>query len=123
MQHVFARLHVGVGNFDPAHGGVFEDAFVDELLDIGDLRSGERAAVEVEGQLVRTDVGTFLRRILADDIVQRPMKKMRDGVVALDGEAARLVNAKNELVADGRDALALDEMKPSVAGLLRVRDL
>ena len=31
------------------------------------------------------DVGAFLRGILADDFVQRPVEQMRDGVVPLDG--------------------------------------
>ena len=80
-------LHVGVGDFGPAHAGVFEDAFVDELLDVGDLLRRERRAVEVEGQLVRADEGTFLRRLLAHDFVQRPVQQVRDGVMALDGVA------------------------------------
>ena len=70
--------------------GVFEDAFVDEFLDVGDLLRRERRAVEIEGQLVRPDEGTFLRRFLAHDFMQRPVQQMRDGVVALDGIAARL---------------------------------
>ena len=51
----FAVFHVGVGDFGPAHAGVFEDAFVDEFLNVGDLLRRERRAVEVEGQLVRAD--------------------------------------------------------------------
>ena len=79
---------VGVRDFGPRDAGVFEDAFVDELLDVGDLRGRERRAVEVEGQLVRADEGAFLRSLLARDFVQRPVEQMRDGVVALDSGAA-----------------------------------
>ena len=94
MQDVLARLHVGVGNFGPAHAGVFEDALVDEFLDVGDLVRRERAAVEVEGQLFRPDVGAFLRGVLAHDFVQRPVEQVRNGMVALDGVAARLVHGE-----------------------------
>ena len=84
LHHVLAVLHVGVRHFRPRDAGVFEDAFVDELLDVGDLRGRERRAVEIEGQLVRPDERTFLRRFLAGDFVQRPMQQMSDGVVALN---------------------------------------
>ena len=55
LHHVLAVLHVGVRDFRPGDAGVFEDAFIDELLDVGDLRGRERRAVEIEGQLVRPD--------------------------------------------------------------------
>ena len=53
----------------------------------------ERRAVEVEGQLLRADEGALLRGVLAHDLVQRPVEQVRDGVVALDGVAARGVHA------------------------------
>ena len=34
---------------------IFDDAFVDELFDVGDLLRRERRAVEVERQFVRPD--------------------------------------------------------------------
>ena len=37
LHHVLAMLHVGVRDFCPRDAGVFEDALVDELLDVGDL--------------------------------------------------------------------------------------
>ena len=97
LHHVLAVLHVGVRDFGPRDAGVFEDAFVDELLDVGDLRGRERGAVEVEGQLVRADEGTFLRGFLAHDFVQRPVEQMRDGVVALDGIATRLLDGERDV--------------------------
>ena len=45
-------------------------------------------AVEVEGQLVRTDERPFLRRLVADHFVQRPVEQMRHGVMPLDGAGA-----------------------------------
>ena len=60
LHHVAAVLHFGVRDFSPAHAGIFEDAFVYKFLDVGDLLRRQRGAVEVEGQLVRADVGAFL---------------------------------------------------------------
>jgi hypothetical protein len=53
----------------------------------------ERLRVEVERELVRPDERTFLRRLFAHDLVQRPVQQMRDGVVALDGVAAWTINS------------------------------
>jgi len=47
---------------------------------------------------------------------------MRDGVMALNGVSARLVNAKDDIITDSRDGLAIHKVKPGVAGFLRVRD-
>ena len=41
-------FHLGVRKFRPCDWRVFEDAFVDELLDIGDLLRRKRRAVEIE---------------------------------------------------------------------------
>ena len=101
LHHVLAVLHVGVRDFRPRDAGVFEDAFVDELLDVGDLRGRERRAVEIERQLVRPDEGTFLRRLLAGDFVQGPMQKMRDGVMTLDRVATSCVNRKRDDIPEG----------------------
>jgi hypothetical protein len=54
-----------------------------------DLRGRERRAVEIERQLVRPDERTFLRSLLAGDFVQRPVQKMRDGVMPLNCIATR----------------------------------
>ena len=40
--------------------------------------------VEIESQLFRPDIGTLLRRLLAHDFVQGPMKQMRDRVMSLN---------------------------------------
>src|SRR5581483_9428016 len=82
LHDVLAALDFGVGNFRPGDAGVFDDALVDEALDVGDLRGRERLAAEVEGQFVRADVGTLLRGVRADDLVESPMKQVRDGMVA-----------------------------------------
>ena len=114
LHHVLAVLHVGVRDFRPRDAGVFEDAFVDELLDVGDLRGRERRAVEIEGQLVRPDERTFLRRLLARDFVQRPMQQMRDRVMPLDGVATSFVNARASLPAPTAGSVAaFDEMQPT----------
>ena len=94
LHDVRARLHVGVADLGPGHGGVFEDALVDEALDVGHLLRRERRAAEVEGELVGADVGALLRGVPADDLVQRPVQQMRDGVVALDGLAAGAVHGE-----------------------------
>ena len=91
------------GHFRPRHAGVFDDAFVDEFLDVRDLLRRERRAVEIEGQLVRADEGAFLRGFLADDLVQRPVQQMRDGVMALDGIATTLVHRERHICAECRN--------------------
>ena len=55
LPYVLARFHAGVGHFRPAYTGVFDNAFVDEFLDIGDLLWRERRRVEIESQFVRAD--------------------------------------------------------------------
>ena len=84
----------------------------------------ERGAVEIEGQFVRADEGALLRGFLADDFVQRPVEQVRDGVMALDGVAAsRGRHCSVTCIADCRASVfAFNEMQPSVAGLLRVRN-
>ena len=75
LHYVLARFDVRVGNFGPTDASVLDDAFVDELLDVGDLLRSERGAVEVEGQFVRADERAFLRGILAHDFVERPVEQ------------------------------------------------
>ena len=85
-------LGLDVGHFAPRNGIVGDDALVHEALDVGELLRGERGAVEVEGKLVRRDAGAFLCGVLADDLVQRPVQDVRDGVVALDGMTTRRID-------------------------------
>ena len=87
-----------------------------------DLRGRERGAVEVEGQLVRADEGALLRGFLADDFVQRPVQQVRDGVVPLDGAAARAVELDGDVLADGGRIGFVEEVQPGVAALLRIGD-
>src|SRR6185503_9786795 len=101
LEDVLARLHVGVRDFGPTHAGVFDDALVDELLDVVHLRERERGAVEIKGQLLRTDIGTFLRSLLAHDFVQGPVEQVGDGVVELDGVPARFLDREGNGTADG----------------------
>ena len=98
LHDVVALFHFGVRNFKPRDRRVFEDAFVDEFLDIGDLLRRERRAVEIEGQFVRADERAFLRSFLAHDFMQRPVQQMRDRMVALDGVAAGSINLKNNFI-------------------------
>ncbi len=49
------------------------------------------------------------------------MEQVRDRVVTLDRGAARGVDLHGDVLADRRSLVALDEMEPRVAGLLRVR--
>ena len=64
LHHVLAQFHVSVGNFRPRNAGVFDDALVDEFLDIGDLLRRQRGAAEVEGELFGADVGAFLDGVI-----------------------------------------------------------
>ncbi len=89
-------LRLGVGHFSPGNDVVGDDAFVDEFFDVGQLRSGQSGAVEVKGELVRRDVAAFLRGVLADDLVQRPMQDVRDGVVTLDGATSCGIHAERQ---------------------------
>ena len=115
-------LGVGVGHFGPGNDVVGHDALVDEFFDVGELRGGQSGAVEVEGELVRRDVGAFLRGVLADDLVQRPMQDVRDGVVALDGVTACGIDGHADAGADGGGVFAFDEVQPGVADLRRAGD-
>jgi len=120
LHHVLAMLHVRVRDFRPRDAGIFEDAFVDELLDVGDLRGCERRAVEIEGQLVRPDERTLLRSLIARDFVQCPMQEVRDRVMTLDCVATRFLNGKCDAGADCRSIAAVDKMQKSISRFLRV---
>ena len=90
----------------PGDGRVFQDALVDEALDVGHLLRRERRAAEVEGELLGADVGALLRGVGADDLVQGPVEQVRDGVVALDGLAAGAVHGKLDLRCPAAGAVA-----------------
>ena len=98
----------------PRHRRVFEDAFVDETLDIRDLAWCKSRAAEVECQFVGTDIGTLLDRVLADDLVQSPMEQVGDRVVALDRLAARAVHCDRHVAPNCRDILIFAFAPPSV---------
>src|SRR5262249_23588157 len=136
---VLAGLGVRVGYFDPAHAGIFQDTFVHELLDIGYLLWRERRAVEVEGELIGTYKRSLLRGVAVDDLVQGPVQQVGDGMMAFDGVASTLVHREGHGCAHGRkvggiydwrlticeffgSSGAANEVKPSVARLLRVDD-
>ena len=97
MHHVRAGFHCRKGHFRPAYSRIFEDAFVDNFFDVGHLRRRQRRAVEIEGQLVRSDKRTLLRRVATHHLVQRPVQQMRDGVMALNRGAAGFFNGQCEL--------------------------
>ena len=89
--------------------------------------------VEIEREFVRANERAFLRRLLADDFVQRPMEQMRDGVMALDGRAAFGIDGEQNFATDGRGIVfvnsafcllpsAFQKVQPGVAALLRVSD-
>ena len=90
-------LGLGVRHFSPGNDVVGDDAFVDEFFYVGELRGGQSGAVEVKGELVRRDVGAFLRGVMADDLVQGPMQDVRDGVVSLDGVTTRRIDGHADL--------------------------
>ena len=87
-----ALFRFGVGNFRPRDGRVLRDAFIHQLFHVAHLLWREGGAVEIEGQLVRADVAAFLRRVAANDFVQRPVQQMRHRVMPLDRAAARAVD-------------------------------
>src|ERR1019366_9802299 len=60
------------------------------------------------------------------NFVQRPVQKMRDGVVALDGIAALRINLCSQLYANCRRVflviLKIENMKPGISTLLCIDD-
>ena len=123
LHDVRAALDGGVGDFAPRHGVVGEDALVDELLNVGQLAGRERRAVEVEGQLRGVDRGALLRGFLGDDLMERPVQDVRDRMVALDGVAAGLVDGDLNRCAGLGGVFAIEEVEPSLPGLLGVGDV
>src|SRR5438477_10020875 len=105
LHDFFAPFYFSVRDLLPGHGRILEDALIDEFLNIAYLRGCKRGAAKIEGQLVRTDVGTFLCGFLANHFVERPMQRVRDGVVALDGVAARGIDRETDCRRGGRRIL------------------
>ena len=122
LQDAVIAAHLAVRRLSPAHDGVVDDALVDQLLDVGQLLRRQRRAVEIKRQLIRADMGTLLRGVRAGDLVQRPVEKMRDRVVALYGGTAGGIHRQLGLSTNLRHTIALDEMQESIAGLLRAGD-
>ncbi len=115
LHDVGPLLRFRVGNFRPRDGRVLRDLFVHQLFHVAHLLLREGGTGEIEGQLLRPDVAAFLRRVAADDFVQRPMQQMRHGVMALDRGPARAIESHRDVLANGRRAFARDEMNRGVA--------
>lgn len=122
LHDALVLLRLFVRHLAPGNDVVGHDALVDEFFDVGELPGGQSGAVEVEGELVRRDVGAFLRGVLADDLVQGPMQDVRDGVVSLDGVTTRGIDGHTDAGADGGCIFAFDEVQPGVADFRRAGD-
>ena len=123
LHDVVTLRHLVVRHFGPAHHGVFKDAFIDECLNVGDLLGCQRLTVEIERQFVRANIGTFLRYVGAGDLVERPVKQVRDRVVTLDGGAVSGVHSQLSCSTLLWRAVAFHIMQKRVTGLLRVGNL
>ena len=118
-----AGFHVVVFHLGPEHGGVLDDAFVDEFFNVGDLLRGEGGAIEVEGQLLRAYVGTLLRGVSTDNFMQRPVQEMRHAVVTGNGFAAGLVDAHGDGGSGCQDHFIGGEVvQEGISGFLGVGD-
>ena len=82
------------GNFRPRDAGVFEDAFVDELLDVGDLRGVSGALLKSNVNLSGPTNEPFCEASLLATSCNAQCKQMRDGVMPLDRIAARFRQRK-----------------------------
>ena len=63
-----------------------------------------------------------MRGVLADDLVQRPMQDVGDGVMTLDGVTACGIDGHADAGADGGGVFAFDEVQPGVADFRRAGD-
>ena len=81
-------------HLNPSHVSVFQNALINQPLDVDDLLSGQRGAVEIERQLLRSDIGPLLGGFLAGHFVQRPMQQVSHRVMALDGVPTSGIDAK-----------------------------
>ena len=70
-------------------GGVFEDALVDETLDLTELGGSDGLEVgEIEAETVGGVERAGLADVRAEDFAQGPVEEVGRGVVAVDGAAA-----------------------------------
>ena len=122
LHDALVLLRLFVRHLAPGNDVVGDDALVDEFFDVGELRGGQSGAVEVKGELVRRDVGAFLRGVLADDLMQRPMQDVRDGVMALNGVTTCGIDGHANLRANGGCFVTVDEVQPGVADFRRTGD-
>ena len=127
---VAKELHnVGTGpdarvkDFCPRNRHVLNDTFVDQLLNIANLRWSKRRAIEVESQLLRTNERPLLRRLVGDDFVQSPVKEMGHRVVALDGRAPDDINRNGNLQPRLRSIRRADKVQPDIPAFLGVHDI
>src|SRR5436309_834059 len=79
-------------DLSPGNGAVPCNLLVYQILDIAQLLRSECCTREIERQLLRADKASLLHRIGRNDLVQRPMEQMRNGVMPLYGIAPRCVN-------------------------------
>ncbi len=85
---------------------VFQDLFVDELLNFGQLLGiGVRVMRKVEAQAIGIDDAAGLFDVRSEHLAKRGVEQMRRGVVAHGGMAQIAVHLADELVAfvDGRE--------------------
>jgi hypothetical protein len=59
---------------------------------------------------------------MTDNVMQRPMQNMSDGVMALDRAPAREVKPYCDTLADSRRVIPFNQMNKRRAGFLRIRD-
>src|SRR5439155_10471531 len=69
LHYIFTILHAWIWNLGPSDWDIFQNALVDQLLDLVELLRRQRRAAEVEGQLLRPDIRTFLRRFFAHHLM------------------------------------------------------
>ena len=84
--------HLGKRDLQRRHAGVLDDSLVNDSLHFKQLARCQRIVIEVEGEFVWSHIGSFLARVLAHDLVQRPVEKMSGRVMTLDRAAPPGVN-------------------------------
>ena len=66
--------------------------FIDEFFDVGEVVRRQGGAVEIEGEFFRSDGGSFLGGLLADDFVEGPVEDVGGGVMPFDGSASGAID-------------------------------
>ena len=94
LEHILAILDLGVSDFNPSHLSVLQNALIDQPLDVHDLRRGQRGTVEVERQLLRSDVGPLLGGFLAGHFMESPMQQVSHRMVTFDGMPTVRIDAE-----------------------------